>query len=158
MKYKDIVKILFSPENESFIPDGVAYSEAVCEKKCGKLWDSFFLYAVTDMRKKAIGPFAKISVDVSSGRMVDYCEYENPREFSLENKYDDETVIKALENYEALYPAFREAYQQELCGETTKELLLQVMKNIRIFANSDMFDIYNQLFAETFKFMVDNSI
>ncbi len=158
MKYKDIVKILFLPENENFVPDGVAYSEAICEKKDGKIYDSFFLYAVKDMRQKAIGPLAKISVDVLSGNVVDYCEYENPREFSLENKYDDDTVVKALEDYEALYPAFRDTYQQGFCDEKTRELILQVMKNIGIFANDDMFSIYSQLFADTFEFMVDNSL
>lgn len=158
MEYKDIVKILFSPENEKFVPDGVAYSEAICEKEDGKLCDSFFLYAVVDMRKRAVGPLAKISVDALTGKVVDYCEYENPREFSLNNKYDDDTVIKALEDYEKLYPKFREAYKQGICDESIKELLLQVMKNIGIFANVDMLNIYNQLFADTFKFIIDNSI
>lgn len=158
MKYKDIVKILFSPENENLIPDGVAYSEAICEKEDGKLYDSFFLYAITDMRQKAVGPLAKISVDALTGKVVDYCEYENPREFSLNNSYDDDTVIKALEDYEALYPAFREVYQQGLYDKSVRELLLQVMKNIGIFANTDMLNIYNQLFADTFKFIVDHSI
>lgn len=158
MKYKDIVKILFSSENESLVPDGIAYSEAICEKKDGKLCDSFFLYTVTDMRQKAIGPVAKISVDASTGSVVDYCEYENPREFSLKNSYDEDTVIKALDDYEALYPALREVYFKEQCDENTKGLLLQAIKNIGIFANNDMLGIYNQLFSETFKFMVDNSI
>ncbi len=157
MKYKDIVRLLFLPENESLIPDGVAYSEAICEEKDGKLLDSFFLYTVTDMRSKAIGPIAKISVDASTGSVADYCEYENPKEFSLENGYDDAIVIEALNKYESLYPEFREIYSKKQHDENIKKLLLQVIRSISIFANNDMLNIYNQLFSETFKFMIDNS-
>lgn len=157
MKYKDIVRMLFLPDNERAIPDGVAYSEAICEIKDGKLLDSFFLYTVKDMRSRAIGPIAKISVDASTGSIFDYCEYENPSEFSLENNYDDETVIESLNNYEVLYPKLREIFSKKQYDENTKELLLQVIRNINIFANDDMLSIYNQLFSETFKFIIDNS-
>lgn len=157
MNYKDIIKLLFLPGNESFIPDGVAYSEAICEEKNGKLLDSFFLYTVNDMRSKAIGPIAKISIDASTRSIADYCEYENPREFSLENSYNDAIVIDALNTYESLYPRFREIYFKKQHDEDAKELLLQIIKSISIFASDDMLSIYNMLFSETFKFMVDNS-
>lgn len=157
MKYKDIVKLLFLPGNESLIPDGIAYSEAICEMVDGKLLDSFFLYAITDMRSKAIGPIAKISVDASTKTVVDYCEYENPKEFSLENNHDDETVIEALNSYETLYPELRKIYSNKQFDAKAKELLLQIISDISIFANDDMLCIYNQLFSETFKFMIDNS-
>ena len=157
MEYKDIVKILFLPENESLIPDGVAYSEAICEKKDGILVDSFFLYTIKEMRSEAVGPLAKISVDASTGRIVDYCEYENPQEFSLENRYDSATILDALDNYEALYPKLRDAYCRKEQDANTRELLLQIIKDINIFANDEMLSIYNQLFTETFQFIISHS-
>lgn len=157
MTYKDIVKLLFLPGNESLVPDGIAYSEAMCEMVDGRLWDSFFLYTITDTRNKAIGPIAKISVDASTKTIVDYCEYENPKEFSLESNYDDETIIEALNSYESLYPELRKVYSNKQCDAEAKALLLQIIGNINVFANDDMLCIYNQLFSETFKFMIDNS-
>ena len=41
MRYRDIIKAIFRAENEDFIPDGLAYSEAVCERRNGVLLDSF---------------------------------------------------------------------------------------------------------------------
>lgn len=157
MEYKDIVKILFLPENESLIPDGVAYSEAICEKKDGFLWDSFFLYTVTEKRTKAVGPIAKISVDTSTRKIVDYCEYENPQEFSLVNRYDSSAILKALDDYETLYPELRDIYSGNREDTNTRELLLQIIEDISIFANDEMLSIYNQLFAETFQFIIDHS-
>ena len=157
MKYNDIVNLLFLPENESLIPDGIAYSEAICEIADGKLLDSFFLYTIVDMRKKAIGPLAKISVDASTKTVVDYCEYENPREFSLRNNYDDETIIEALNSYETLYPELRNIYFEKQSDAKAKELLMQIISSISVFANDDMLSIYNQLFPESFKFMIENS-
>ena len=60
MEYNDITKKLFLPKNEIFIPDGMAYSEAVCEEINGKFVDSFFLYTIIDEEEEAIGPFSNI--------------------------------------------------------------------------------------------------
>lgn len=157
MEYDDILKKLFLPQNEILIPDGIAYSEAVCEEINGKFADSFFLYTITDEGKEAIGPISKISLDFVSNEVIGYYEYDNYKKFSIKNSYEIETIIKALENYEKIYPIFREIYMRGFCYDEERELLLRLMKCFKVFANSEILDIYYQLFPNSFKFIMDNT-
>ena len=155
MEYNDITKKLFLPKNEIFIPDGMAYSEAVCEEINGKFVDSFFLYTIIDEEEEPIGPFSKISLDFFSNEVIEYHEYDNYKKVSLKNPYEIETIIKALDDYENIYPIFREIYMRGFCHNEERELLSRLMMSFRVFANSEILDIYYQLFPSSFEFIID---
>ena len=156
MRYRDIIKAIFRAETEDFIPDGLAYSEAVCERRNGVLLDSFFLYSVMETRDKGVGPLAKIVLDMQSERVVDYFEFENYGEFSLLNSNDEESVINALDEYELIYPAFRERCFNEHLNDVDRDIVKQIWKAIITFANEDMLKIYKTIAPEMFEFIKEN--
>lgn len=158
MKYRDIIKAIFKPENEDYIPDGLAYSEAVCERRNGVILDSFFLYSVTETRDKGVGPLAKIVVDMQSERVVDYFEFENYGEFSLLNSNDEESVINALDEYELLYPAFRERCFNEHLNNDDRDIVRRIWRAIITFANEDTLKIYKTIAPEMFEFIEENGL
>ena len=158
MKYRDIIKAIFRAENEDYIPDGLAYSEAVCVRKNGLILDSFFLYSVTETRDKGVGPLAKIVLDMQSEQVVEYFEYENYGEFSLLNSNDEESVINALDEYELLYPAFRDLCFNEYLNDNDRDIVRRVWRAIITFANEDTLKIYKTIAPEMFEFIEENGL
>ena len=158
MKYRDIIKALFKAENEDYIPDGLAYSEAMCEQRNTVTLDSFFLYSITETRDKGVGPLAKVILDLQSERVVEYFEYENYSEFSLLNNNDEESVINALDEYELLYPAFRDCCFNEHLNDADREIVRRIWRVISIFENEDMLKIYKTMAPEMFGFIEKNGL
>lgn len=156
MEYRDIIKVIFKEENEDYIPDGLAYSEAMCERRKGVILDSFFLYSVTATRDKGVGPFAKVVIDLQSERVVEYFEYENYREFSLLNNNDEESVINALDEYELLYPTFRDCCFNEHLNDDDRDIVRRIWRAISIFTNEDTLNIYKTMAPEMFSFIAEN--
>ena len=158
MKYRDIIKAIFKAENEDYIPDGLAYSEAVCERRNGVIFDSFFLYSVMKTGDKGVGPLAKIVLDMQSERVVDYYEFENYYEFSLLNSNEEESVINALDEYELLYPAFRECCFNEHLNDYDRDIVRRIWRAIITFANEDTLKIYKTIAPEMFEFIEKNGL
>lgn len=115
--------------------------------------DSFFLYSITEMREKGAGPLAKITLDLQSAQVVDYLEYENYTEFPLRNNSDEESVINALDEYELLYPTFRDIFFREHLNDDDREIVRRLWKAISIFANEDMLTIYKTVSPQMFDFI-----
>lgn len=158
MQYKDIVKVLFKADNECYIPDGLAYSEAMCERRGERVLDSFFLYSVAERREKGAGPLAKVTLDLQSEQVVDYFEYENYSDFLLQNNNDEESVISALDEYELLYPAFRDIFLRDFLNDDERDIIKRLWKAISIFANEDMLTIYKTVSPQMFDFIEENSL
>ena len=153
MNYKDIIKSLFSAENEQFIPDGMAYSEAMCVHTDEGLFDIFFLYAVTNDRKKCSAPIAALALHAESGKIVGFEEYEEYNEFDLTNTNNDNKVIAALETYEELYPLVKELLCKDKLDENDLKIIRSFNDAFLVFANTEMQKVYRAICPQMFAFI-----
>lgn len=156
MIYKDIICALFSNENERYIPDGLAYSEAVCSIDDSRVLDNIFLYSVSSDRKKARAPLAKLVIDLEKGTVVDYMEFSDFGTILLNNKNSEEAIIGALDLYEELYPQFRCVFLNGIQTFEDKQLVFKIWNALNTFANDEFLDIYENISPHMFKFIKKN--
>ena len=153
MNYKDIIRSLFSAENEQFIPDGMAYSEAMCVHTDEGLFDVFFLYAVTNDRKKCSAPIAALALHAETGKIVGFEEYEEYSEFDLTNQNEDNMVIAALDTYEELYPSIKNLLCKSELEENDVKLIRRFYEAFMVFANTEMQKVYRAICPQMFAFI-----
>lgn len=156
MRYKEIIKVLFNSENEKFIPDGLAYSEAMCMFDGTDLYDSFFLYTVSNNRKKCVAPIALITLSVETGKIVNFKSFETFKEIDLDNQYSDDEIVEALDVYEDVYPEFRLLMGKGSLNNEGISIIRKIYNSFLIFANSEMQNIYRECCPQMFEFIDSN--
>lgn len=152
--YKDIVKILFLPEYEYLVPDGCAYSEAICEvDESYHIVDSFFLYSVDYNRSLGYGPTAKIVVSLEEKKVISYIEIEDAVLFSLKYDIESSIVSKAIETYEELYPRLREIMLKNKIDQNDRKMITQIYEAFFTFTNEALRSVYKRMSPKTFDFI-----
>lgn len=151
MEYKDIIKMLFTAENENYIPDGIAYSEAMCAGNNNDLIDYFFLYAVSIDGKKCDAPLAILSLCTETGEVVEYKTIEDYKEFTLENQHSESEIIEALDTYEELYPAFRLLMGKDDLSAAEISVIKKLYDSFLVFADSGLQKVYRDCCPQMFE-------
>lgn len=149
-QYEEILKVLFSPSIEGYIPDGIAHSEAICEKADGKIYDCFFLYSANIFNGEKYGPVARLAIDFEEKKLVAYEEYEDGETFSDQSVGESGEIEASLEIYEELYPQLRKIIKKAVLTDGDYDLLRRVYGAIEHFTNDRIKGFYRKTAPTTF--------
>lgn len=149
-QYKEILKVLFSPGIEGYIPDGIAHSEAICEMADGRLYDCFFLYSVNIFSEEGYGPVARLAIDFDEKKLAAYEEYEEGESFTAQRDRESGEIEASLGTYEELYPLLRKIIKKTVLTDGDYDILRRVYGAIEHFTNERTKDFYRKTAPTTF--------
>lgn len=145
--------MLFTSENESFIPVGVAYSQAMCVRNNTDLYDCFFLYTVSNDRKNCVAPLAILSLCNETGKVVEYKIIEDYKKIPLDNQYGESEIIEAIDTYEKFYPSFRLLIGKDSLNDAEIAVIKSIYDSFSVFANTDLQKVYRDCCPQMFEFI-----
>lgn len=143
MKYRDILKVLFSPESDDLLTEGVSYTEALCRFQNGSIVDEFLLFSINREQTHGIGPIAKITIDMETHCIINQSRCEEYTTFLFVPTCSPDEVSNALLDYESNYPMFRSVMKKassDISALTSEDyrIIKQIKSDIDIFMPPEM--------------------
>ncbi|MGN0150361.1 MAG: hypothetical protein ACI4C7_08965 [Clostridia bacterium] len=139
--YQELIDLLFNSENENLIPDGCAYSEALCDVNDEAIIDRVFLFSIDYFKNIGVGPIAIIDVEIEKGIISSYKSIEKPNAFSIALKSYDKAE-SARKEYERLYPSIRNLIIKKKLSADEHDVVVQAYNALLSFTNDEMKNVY----------------
>lgn len=142
LTYEQIFGVLFSPEIEEYVPDGISVSHPIIDIVDGRIVDCFLLYSSSSDKKKYTVPSARIVVDSTQKSLVDFktvddmpfAVYDGTDYFTEDTDKRDLEIRKDIEKeYERLYINVRKnAFKKDISDADKEELVcfIRVLKKV----------------------------
>lgn len=142
LTYEQIFGVLFSPEIEEYVPDGISVSHPIINIVDGRIVDCFLLYSSSSDKTKYTVPSARIVVDSIQKSLVDFktvddmpfSVYDGTDYFTDEIDNQDLNSRNDIEKeYERLYINVRKiAFKQDITDAEKEELIcfIRMLKNV----------------------------
>ena len=163
MTYDQVIRTLFSPEIEKYIPDGVGHSIPIMTKNNGKIIDNFFIYSKSLDGRFCNVPFATIGIYAEEGKLVYYKKLQDSKLFV--NYCTDNGIIKlsnsiCAESKKMIWSEFKGRYEPlrnfvyvDTLTNDQKKTLSRFRSLLTMIIDEKMLPIYTALFPDFFKWL-----
>ena len=156
LTYDSIIKTLFSPDIEKFVPDGESHSLPIVGMVDGVVADCFFLAAtITDREQKRIthikAPTAFIKIDTENKKLLHHSRQLSSQ--SIDINEIESTKSDSYNIYKKLYVQVRSFAFADSLSERQIEILSQFIYALNAKDGTSCMLIYETLSCEFFKWV-----